>query len=610
MAVVVYHANKDWLHGGFLGVEVFFVISGYLITLLLLTESQQNGRIDFRSFWVRRARRLLPALWTLLLGVTMYCSIFEREELGKLRGDVIAAFIYIFNWFKIWARASYFDASALDALRHLWSLAVEEQFYLVWPVLIALVLKRWGRRPAKLGLIFLGVSVAVAIYVATSYAAGVRGTPIETPEQYISLFGHAVSRLDFLFLGTIGRSGGLFMGAALAFWFRPDMFMGTQNSSDRHIVSAFAAAGLAGLGYLMWTFRDVVFVPETGGVRGYDPLFQGGFMLVGVATCAIITAAVHPQSFLGNKILGNPVFTYLGRRSYGLYLFHWPVFQLYRKVASNYLSLEQFIVLFIVILALTELSYRFIEMPIREKRLTNSLNKLRYPRTDADYERRNKFVAIGVVAAVLPVFSVVSLALGTGEGRIAESIKKGEESVQNLLGTTVAPDPNVTTIPGSQTTTLDGQVIPILAIGDSVMLGAANILTERGITVDALKSRPFRQALEIANYVKSIGRLGEFVIIHLGTNGPVDQETLDEIMVPLKDVDLVLMITAHVPTRSWQMSNNELIRAMPNAYGNVKVLDWFQIAEDHPEYLYGDKVHLNNEGQKVYADLIMQAIGK
>ena len=610
MAVVVYHANKDWLHGGFLGVEVFFVISGYLITLLLLTESQQNGRIDFRSFWVRRARRLLPALWTLLLGVTMYCSLFEREELGKLRGDVIAAFVYIFNWFKIWARASYFDASALDPLRHLWSLAVEEQFYLVWPVLIALVLKRWGRRPAKLGLIFLGISVAIAMYVATTYAAGVRGTPIETPEQYISLFGHAVSRLDFLFLGTIGRSGGLFMGAALAFWFSPDMFTGSQNSSDRHIVSAFAAAGLAGLGYLMWTFRDVVFVPETGGVRGYDQLFQGGFLLVGVATCAIITAAVHPQSLLGNKILGNPVFTYLGRRSYGLYLFHWPVFQLYRKVASNYLSVPQFIVLFIVILALTESSYRFIEMPIRERRLSNSFNKLRYPRTDADYERRNKFVAIGVVAAVLPVFSVVSLALGIGEGKIAESIKNGEDAVQNLLGTTVAPDPNATTIPGSQTTTLDGQVIPILAIGDSVMLGAANILTERGITVDALKSRPFRQALEIANYVKSIGRLGEFVIIHLGTNNYVDQETLDEIMVPLKDVDLVLMITAHVPNKPWQDPNNELVRAMPNAYGNVKVLDWYQIAEAHPEYLYGDKIHLNNEGQKVYADLIMQAIGK
>jgi hypothetical protein len=235
---------------------------------------------------------------------------------------------------------------------------------------------------------------------------------------------------------------------------------------------------------------------------------------------------------------------------------------------------------------------------------------LRYPRTDADIERRTKFFALGAVAAVLPVFSVVSLALGTGEGKIAESIKRNEDIVQNLLGTTVPPDPSATTLPGTQTTTLDGQVIPILAIGDSVMLGAANILTERGITVDALKSRPFRQALEISNYVKSIGRLGEFVIIHLGTNGPVDQDTLDEIMVPLKDVDIVLMVTAHVPTRKWQDPNNELIRAMPNAYGNVRVLDWFKVAETHPEFLYGDKVHLNNEGQRVYADLIMQAIGK
>lgn len=559
---------------------------------------------------MRRARRLLPALWTLLLGVTIYCSLFERAELGKLRGDVIAALIYVFNWFKIWAGDSYFDASALDPLRHLWSLAVEEQFYLIWPVLIAVVLKRYGRRPAKLGVIFLGISVAIAMYVATTYAAGVRGTPIETPEQYISLFGHAVSRLDFLFLGTIGRSGGLFLGAALAFWFRPDMFTGSNNSSDRHVVSAFAIAGTAGLTYMMWTFRDVVFIAETGGIRGYDPLFQGGFLLVGVATCAIITAAVHPRSFVGNAVLGNPVFTYIGRRSYGLYLFHWPVFQLYRKVASNNLTFIQFVLLFAVVLVLTELSYRFIEMPVREGRLGEAWHKLRFPRTDADNERRNKVFALGAVVAVLPVFSIVSLAIGTGEGKIAESIKSGEGVVQNLLGTTVPPDPNATTIPGTQTTTLDGQQIPILAIGDSVMLGAAKILTERGITVDALKSRPFRQALEIANYVKSINRLGEFVIIHLGTNNYVDQKTLDEIMVPLKDVDLVLFITAHVPTRAWQDPNNALVRAMPNAYGNVKVLDWYKIAEEHPEYLYGDKVHLNNEGQKVYADLIMQAIGK
>lgn len=169
---------------------------------------------------------------------------------------------------------------------------------------------------------------------------------------------------------------------------------------------------------MMWTFRDVVFIAETGGIRGYDPLFQGGFLLVGVATCAIITAAVHPRSFVGNAVLGNPVFTYIGRRSYGLYLFHWPVFQLYRKVASNNLTFIQFVLLFAVVLVLTELSYRFIEMPVREGRLGEAWHKLRFPRTDADNERRNKVFALGAVVAVLPVFSIVSLAIGTGEGKL------------------------------------------------------------------------------------------------------------------------------------------------------------------------------------------------
>jgi hypothetical protein len=167
-----------------------------------------------------------------------------------------------------------------------------------------------------------------------------------------------------------------------------------------------------------------------------------------------------------------------------------------------------------------------------------------------------------------------------------------------------------TTMTAPQTTTLDGQVIEIIAIGDSVMLGAANVLTERGITVDALKSRPFRQALEICNYLKSVNRLGEIVIIHLGTNNYVDQKTLDEIMVPLSDVDTVVFVTNHVPSKKWQDPNNVLLRSMPDQYGNVKILDWYTIAEAHPEYLYGDKIHLNPEGQAVYADLIMQAIGK
>ena len=382
----------------------------------------------------------------------------------------------------------------------------------------------------------------------------------------------------------------------------------------RSAVSVIGAVGLFALGAMMWRFHDVyaTTVDLADGTteivrRGYDLLFQGGFLLVGLASIAVIIAAVHPHSTIGKKLLGNPIFTYLGRRSYGLYLYHWPVFRFARGADPTPMSIVQFIFLGLVILAITEASYRFIEMPIRTGDFAEWWFTIRHPRNDATRKQRQNIFAIAVVASVLPLFGLVSVAIGQGQGQVAESLKDNEQSVQNLVAsTTIAPNPGDST----GTTTLDGQIIPILAIGDSVMLGAANVLTDRGITVDAMKSRPFRQALEIANYVKSINRLGDFVIIHLGTNNFVDQKTLDEIMVPLADVDRVVMLTTHVPNRPWQDPNNELIKAMPNRYGNVTVLDWYSIAEQHPEYLYSDKIHLNPDGQAVYADLIMQAIGK
>jgi peptidoglycan/LPS O-acetylase OafA/YrhL len=622
IAVILYHANKSWVSGGFLGVEVFFVISGYLITMLLINESQENGKINFRAFWIRRARRLLPALWTLLIGVTTYCALFERDTLGNLRGDVVAAFVYGFNWFQIWVGTSYFSAFGLVPLRHLWSLAVEEQFYLVWPILIAVVLKIFGRRPVLLGSLFFAASIAVAIYVGKTFEPGATGSVLETPDQYITIFGHAVSKVDFLFLGTLGRSGGLLIGSALAFWWKPSMFNSDHPTSERHIVSVVGWLGVLGLGAMLWNFQDVVEGGVDGGTSGYAPLFQGGFLLVGLASIAIIAAAVHPHTFLATRVLGNPVFVYIGQRSYGLYLFHWPIFQFYRKFAGQGLNGIEFVLLFALALVITEASYRFIEMPVRTGGLREAWNKFRHSRLDSDREKRQTIFAIGVVSAVIPIFALVSLATAQVKlDDIGQSLVDGESGVVNVLTSTTLAVSTITTVPGTtgvvntvvpspSTTTLDGQVIEIIAIGDSVMLGAANVLTERGITVDALKSRPFRQALEICNYLKSVNRLGEIVVIHLGTNNYVDQKTLDEIMVPLSEVNTVVFVTNYVPTRKWQVNNNQLIRAMPEIYGNVKILDWYTIAKAHPEYLYGDEIHLNPTGQAVYADLIMQAIGK
>jgi hypothetical protein len=301
-------------------------------------------------------------------------------------------------------------------------------------------------------------------------------------------------------------------------------------------------------------------------------------------------------------------------------LFHWPIFQFYRQFAGRGLNVIEFVLLFALALVVTEVSYRFIEMPVRSGGLRESWGKFRHSQLDSDREKRQGIIAIGVVVAVVPIFALVSLATAQVKlDDIGQSLADGESGVVNVMTSTTTVDASQTTVAGitsgtaviaPQTTTLDGQVIEIIAIGDSVMLGAANVLTQRGITVDALKSRPFRQALEIGNYLKSVNRLGEIVIIHLGTNNYVDQKTLDEIMVPLADVDTVVFVTNHVPSKKWEEPNNLLLRSMPDQYGNVKILDWYTIAVAHPEYLYGDKIHLNPEGQAVYADLIMQAIGK
>jgi peptidoglycan/LPS O-acetylase OafA/YrhL len=616
LAVIVYHANKLWLPGGFLGVEVFFVISGYLITLLLLAESEKNGTVSLKQFWLRRARRLLPALWVVVLGVVVFAALFQREILGTLRGDVIAALFYGFNWFQVWVGTSYFTSFEFVPLRHLWSLAVEEQFYLIWPVVMLVVAKFGKRRLPIVSAVFVLIAVALAVYTGVVYQPGVISTIADTPEQFMNLFGQSVSRVDYLFLGTITRSSGLLLGAALAIWWRPWLLQNSRAGESK-LYDFVGFGGLAALAFMMWRFNTVIEGTD-GGTVGYDLLFRGGFFLTDIASVALIAAAVHPGSKVIARGLSNPILVWLGRRSYGFYLFHWPVFQFYRRFAGEGLTPYEFVVLVLFALALTELSYRYIETPVRQGVISRWWREFRQPAFGAQLVRRQRRIVLTALVSLLPVFGVVSLATARVQlDEIAQNLSDNEGNTVDLLsgGQTVGGGElaAATTIVGqvvTGTTTLDGQVIDVLAIGDSVMLGAANVLTQRGVTVDALKSRPYRQALEIANFMKSVNRLGSVVVIHLGTNNTVDEKTLDEIMVPLRDVPLVLFVTVHVPSEVRQNTNNRRINELPARYENVKVLDWYAIATAHPEYLYSDKIHIRPEGQKVYADLMMQAIGR
>jgi peptidoglycan/LPS O-acetylase OafA/YrhL len=536
--------------------------------------------------------------------------------LGTLRGDVIAALLYGFNWFQIWVGTSYFTSFEFVPLRHLWSLAVEEQFYLIWPVVMLIVAKFGKRRLPIVSAVFFGLAIILAIYTALVYQPGTISNIGDTPNQFMSLFGQSVSRIDFLFLGTLTRSSGLLLGAALAIWWRPWLLQNSRAGANK-LFDFIGIGGLAALALMMWRFQTVIEGTDEGTV-GYDFLFRGGFFLTDLASLAVIAAAVHPSSKILARSLSNPVLVWLGRRSYGFYLFHWPVFQFYRRFAGKGLTPYEFVVLVLFALALTELSYRYIETPVRQGAVSRWWAEFRQPAFGAQLVRRQRRIVLAAFASLLPVFGVVSLATaGVQLDEIAQNLSDNEGNTVDVLGGGQSDDAGVaataSTIAGqiaTATTTLDGQPIDVLAIGDSVMLGAANVLTDRGVTVDAVKSRPYRQALEIANYMKSVNRLGSVVIIHLGTNNTVDETTLDEIMVPLKDVPLVLFVTVHVPSEVRQNTNNRRINELTSRYENVKVLDWYSIALAHPEYLYSDKIHIRPEGQKVYADLMMQAIGR
>lgn len=605
VAVILYHANHEWLGGGFLGVEVFFVISGYLITLLLIAERERSGTVSLGNFWLRRARRLLPALFTLLIGTTVYCALFDRERLGMLRGDVVAGVLYASNWFQIWSGSSYTSSFAFAPLRHLWSLAVEEQYYIVWPLVMFVLLRRLRPRTLPiLGLVFTATAIGIAIWTAILYQSGPIDTFANTPEQYMTIFGHRVLRVDFIYLGTITRASGLLLGAALATMWRPWAIRRADAGANANALDIAGALALTSLGVMCWKMREVVNVTD-GGTQAYDLLYRGGLIAVAFATLIAIAMVTHPRSRLGKYVIGSPLLVWIGKRSYGLYLYHWVVFQAYRKNAGNALDLREFIALMAITVVITEASFQFIETPIRTGQ---AMTRFRAWRQRGGRLGGPFAILLGTLA-VIPVFAVVSM---VGAKVIPDDITAGlddnEDAVTRITTTTVASTP--TTQPAVATTAAPKGRIDTLAVGDSVMLGAARKMTSFGLTVDAAKNRQVLDALQIFNYYKSTNELGNNVVIHLGTNGTTRTSTFESILKPLSGVQRVLVLTTHVPGREYEAINNKIINALPLTHPNVTILDWDALATPHKDWFASDGIHLNALGQDNYIQLILQALGK
>jgi len=710
IAVILYHSDLSerhirWIPGGFLGVEVFFVISGYLITLLLVAEQERGawiGRHGFwrrlKAFWLRRGRRLLPAVIVMIATVVTLSGLlgYLRAEVKlKLGWSPLFGVFYSSNWFQLVSGQSYAaDLGRPPLLRHLWSLAVEEQFYLVWPIVMLLLLPRFWKRLPDLGLWIWGAAFGLWIISATLIAAGVNW--------------------NWIYLGTQSRAVGLLLGAGMAMFWRPLAISRSRLRKKGWMLSIVGLIGLVVLALCFWKLRLNAVDDPT---KPYTPLFYGGLLLVDVATMMVIASATHLRSIFGQKVLGNPVLRYVGSRSYGLYLWHWPIFQLTRPdappVGDGDLSWPFWQVMLLRIaltLTVTEVSFRLIETPIRRGGFANWLKPTRVTSASTGRSRRRKGWIIAASVVLLPMLAgtrIVSAASRTQEQiafdngqkeacsvvehtcaaatnaaslttlpttvpattppttlppttlpptttsptttvaiepTVAGSVAAADSGAPTGPGTTVAaaatepsaPNPSATaaplavptavtaappaastvaatvppatTAPAAPTVPPDPRTLQILAIGDSVMLGAAPALTAQGVTVDAKQSRQFKEGVDIVTAAQAQGLLGKVLIIHLGTNGTMSASGIATMMAAAKDVPLVIFLTLHVPSKPWQDPNNVIIRNLPSQYPNVKVLDWQNLSEQQPGVFYTDAIHLRPAGQTYYTQLIMNMI--
>ncbi len=379
-AVLLYHGDVSWIPGGFLGVEVFFVISGYLITSLLLAERQSTGGTAYLAFWARRARRLLPALFALLAVVSAVWLITVPEEAARIRGDVVAALTYVTNWYQIVVRQSYFESIGRPSpLRHLWSLAVEEQFYLIWPIVLAGLSRLTRGRRGRLLVVIVALAAASAAWGIRLYHPGLDPSRV--------------------YYGTDTRAAGVLLGAALAVALPPWLMRARVHVGARAVFNVVGLVGLAGIGWMMLHANE------------FDPmLYQGGFVVLDLFAVAAIAAVAHPCATVWSGCWASGPLVWIGRRSYGIYLWHWPIFVLTRPGLDVTLSSGWLLALRLgLTLVAAEISYRLIELPVRQGGLGRLWARRSLP--DGPLPRRARRQVVGGVLVALALMATLVVGL-------------------------------------------------------------------------------------------------------------------------------------------------------------------------------------------------------
>ncbi|MGO2686307.1 MAG: acyltransferase family protein [Enterococcus italicus] len=609
IGVILYHLMPTTMRGGYLGVPIFFVISGYLITDLLRQEWQRTQKINMKQFYYRRMKRLYPALVALLLGSSFYITLFQRNLLNNLRGVVVSSLLYLNNWWQIKQGFSYFDRFTNESpFTHLWSLAVEGQNYLIWPVLFYLLV-RFVKKRSTIFYFLTGMGIASAILMAVLYQ------PSGDPTR--------------VYYGTDTRLFSLWMGSALAFIWPSNHLKEKIPSQAKKLLN------VAGFTSVLFLLVALFFLSDQSSF-----VYYGGLYLISILSTIAVAITAHPGASL-NRWLTNPIFAYIGKRSYGIYLYQFPVMIFYEAKVSNladHIWLHTLIEV-LLILGISELSYRFIEEPFRKFDYSQTWPTVR------DWFARpiiSKAKPWQLPAAIVTVVALVGIVTAPKDQVDAEQKEFQTEISQNQKIAEKTKQQTTTESSTATTDTVDSatkeeeeevfstnvsdimkkydlskkiveaaQIKEVTIFGDSVALGTAKNINEvfPKAVVDAQVGRQLYGTVPLLQKLAEQGLLKDTVVIALGTNGPATSAQFDELMAYLGDRKVYFM-NVRVPTQRWQNDVNDLLTEKAKQYSNMKVIDWYDLSNDHDDWFRPDRVHPTVPGRIAYTRLLAKAIFK
>jgi peptidoglycan/LPS O-acetylase OafA/YrhL len=565
IAVLLYHLTLPWWPGGFLGVDLFFVISGYVITRLILDSIERSSALDLRKFYRSRIRRLFPALIFMVVATTLFIGVWAPETVKRFVSDLPFLFTGLMNWALVAREQDYFSTIGRPPLlQHTWSLAVEIQFYLLWPLILLFVLRFFGKKRIPAFALFFALASGTLLFLYS-----------------VKIDAESSSSVSHVYFGSDTHSIGLFLGAALAVRWIPRNFSADIEEGAKNFIDGFGIAAFIGL-LSLFLFVD----PN-------DPtLYRIAFPLTAIFGCMALMSLVHPASRLARQFTRAPMM-WIGERSYGIYLWHWVVFQVTRPsvdLVGEDWALYSLRIL--IVFALADISYRWIEVPVRNGAIELWIKGLKY-RTPVVRARQKSLVAIAVVALFAATTTVSINAIERSNDATDAAARSVDE---NGSGSDFDPVAS----PNGKT--------GLWIAGDSVILGIRSLL-EGYEPVDLINARVGRQLPELIDVVRvDVKSVPESIaIVNLGNNGAISEDRVRELFELLKNQPYFVVVNAAVP-RGWREANNEIITSVIDEYPNGRLVDWDRISTDRPEYFAPDGVHLVPTGANVYVSSILEVL--